>query len=48
MCIYGENLACLNGRATDALPSLVVAADGLATIRGAMNLDIHCNMNLAI
>lgn len=48
MCIYGENLAYLDGRGTDALSTLKAAAGGLATIRGARDLDIHCNVNLVI
>ena len=48
MRIYGVNLAYLDGRGTDALSTLKAAADGLATIRGARDLDIHCNVNLAI
>lgn len=48
MCIYGTNLAHLDGRGRDALSTLRAAAGGFATIRGARDLDIHCNMILAV
>lgn len=48
MCVYGTNLAYLDGRGRYALSTLRAAAGGFATIRGARDLDIHCNMNLAI
>ncbi|RSL62324.1 hypothetical protein CEP54_005771 [Fusarium duplospermum] len=45
---YGENLTYLDGMGRDALSTLKAVADGLATIRGARDLDIACNMSLAM
>lgn len=47
-CIYGGNMASIDGRGRDALLTLKAAADGLATIRGARDCEIYCNVSLTL